>query len=180
MNKYSNDYKIEYEVDQFGKEKKISVYQGDFYEMDLDLSELINFKRKCVYLLIAIVVLQISGGFVANNGMYRFYIAIPYVFAFLPMYYLAAGILHLPKEKRLYRRDEIGLSFDRMGASSKVLMIFLISGVLGEFLFIMFSSANNQSYLEFLYLAIEISALSVVIFIIRMQSRIRVNIKSDH
>ena len=166
MTKYSNDYKIEYEVDELGKEKRISVYQGDFYEIDLDLSGLINFKRKFVYLLIAIVVLQISGGFVANNGMYRFYIAIPYVFAFLPMYYLTAGILHLPKEKRLYRRDEIGLSFDRMGASSKVLMIFLISGVLGEFLFILFPFANNHSYLEFLYLAIEISSLTAVLIII--------------
>jgi hypothetical protein len=40
--------------------------------------------------------------------MYTFYVVLPYVISFLPMYYIGAGILHLPKEKRMYRRDEVG------------------------------------------------------------------------
>ena len=179
MSKYSGDYKIEYEVDELGKEKKISVYKGDYYETNLDLSGLLNFKRYCLILFIAIALLQISGGFVANRGMYEFYIAIPYVFTFLPMYYLAAGILYLPKEKRPYRRDEIGLSFDRMGSSSKILLTFLIISVLGEILFISFASAINRSNLEFLFLAIEILSLTAVIIIIRMQNKIRVEVQSN-
>ena len=179
MSKYSKDYKIEYEVDELGKEKKITVYQGDFFKANLNSSELIDFKRNCLFLFLAITVLQVCGGFVANNGMYQFNISLPYVFAFLPLYYLAAGILHLPKEKRKYRRDEIGLSFDRIRTSSKVLMIFLIIVVLGELLFILFASAENRSYLEILFLTIEIFSLSATIILIRMQNRIQINLQNE-
>lgn len=174
MKRYADDYETVVTSDEQGHEKKIAVYRGNYFEVALDEEGIIHFRRNCFVLLAAIVVLQISGGFVGNQGMYQFYVAIPYVLAFFPLLYMAAGVLRLPKEKRKYRRDEIGLSFNRMKTASIVLMVFLGIGVLGEIMFLLFVSVKDQSVLEYLYLALEALAAAAVYFFIRLQRQIRV------
>ena len=174
MKKYAGDYETVVTKDDKGYEKQIAVYHGDYFELALDKEGIVHFRRYCVLLLAAIVVMHISGGFVGNRGMYQFYIALPYVIAFFPLLYLAAGILRLPKEKRKYRREEIGLSFDRMKTASIILMIFLGIGVLGEITFLLFVLVGDQSVLEFLYLSLEALAAAAVYFLISLQRHIHI------
>jgi len=174
MKKYAGDYETVVTKDDKGYEKQIAVYHGDYFELALDKEGIVHFRKYCVLLLAAIVVMHISGGFVGNRGMYQFYIALPYVIAFYPLLYLAAGILRLPKEKRKYRREEIGLSFDRMKTASIILMIFLGIGVLGEITFLLFVSVGDQSVLEFLYLSLEALAAAAVYFLISLQRQIHI------
>ncbi|MGV8026310.1 MAG: hypothetical protein AB2L18_07130 [Anaerolineaceae bacterium] len=179
MKRYADDYETVVTKDEEGHEKKIAVYRGDYFEVALDEEGIVHFRRNCFLLFAGIVFLQICGGFVGNRGMYQFYIAIPYVLAFFPLFYMAAGVLRLPKEKRKYRRDEIGLSFDRMKIASIVLMTFLGIGVLGEITFILFVSVRDKGVLESIYLALEALAATAVYLLISLQKQIRVQPYSE-
>jgi hypothetical protein len=174
MKRYADDYETVITKDEKGNEKKIAVYHGDYFEFVLDEEGIVRFRRNCFLLLAVIVVLHISGGFVGNPGMYQFYVAFPYVLAFFPLLYIATGILRLPKEKRKYRRDEIGLSFNRMKTSSIILIILLGMGVLGELTFLLFFSIGIRSVLEYVYLVIEVFTVAAVYFIITLQRQIHV------
>ena len=176
---YSDDYETVVEMDEEGREKQVVVYRGDYFEIELDEEGISRFRRNCLLLLAAIVVLHISGGFVVNQGMFQFYVALPYVSAFFPLIYMAAGVLRLPKEKRKYRRDEIGLSFDRMKTTSIILLIFLGIGVLGEIAFILIVSGAARSAPEYLYLALEALAAAAVYFLILLQRRIHVQVCTE-
>lgn len=172
--RYADDYDTVITTDENGNEKKTAVYRGDYFEFELNKEEFARFKRNSYLLLAAIVVLHTGAGFVDNRGMYQFYIALPYVLAFFPLMYLAASILRLPKEKPKYRRDEIGLSFDRMKPTSIVLLILLVSGVLGVIAFLLFFSVGDQRVLEYLYVTLEVLAAASVLIIIRLQGKIRI------
>jgi hypothetical protein len=174
MKRYADDYETVVTTDENGEERKVAVYHGAYFEFALDEEGLTHFRRNCFLLLAAIIILHVSSGFVGNRGMYQFYVALPYVLAFFPLLYMAASILRLPKEKRKFRRDEIGLSFDRMRTSSILLVIFLGIGLLGEIVFLLFIPAENQRALEYLYLGLEAFAATAVYFFIRMQRQIRV------
>ena len=99
MKKYIDDYELVIQEDSKGREKKVAVYKGDYYEFNLDEPALQKFRRNTLILLALIVIGQIAAGFIANLGMYAFFVSLPYVFTFLPLYFLIDGSLRLPKEK---------------------------------------------------------------------------------
>ena len=172
--RYADDYETVITTDENGNEKKTAVYRGEYFEIALDEGGLARFKRKCLLMLAAIIVLHISGGFVNNRGMNQFYVGLAYVTAFFPLLYLALAILRLPQEKRNYQRDEIGLSFDRMKTSSYVLMILLVMGALGEIAFLLLFSGGEQPLLEFLYLGLAVMTAAAVYILITLQRQIRI------
>ncbi len=174
MRRYTDNYKTVITKDEKGNEKEIVVYRGKYFEIMLDEKGIVRFRRNCFLLLAVIVVLHVGGGFVANPGMYHFYVSLPYVLAFFPLLYMATGIFRLPKEKRTYRRDEVELSFNRLKISSIILIVILGMGVLGELAFLLFLSAGIQSMLETVYLVIEVLAAAAVYFIITMQKQIHI------
>lgn len=175
MKRYTSDYETVVTKDEKGNEKENVVYRGKYFEIMLDEKGIVRFRRYCFLLLAAIVVLHIGGGFVANPGMYQFYVALPYVLAFFPLLYMATGIFRLPKEKRTYRRDEVELSFNRLKTSSIILAVLLGMGVLGELAFLLFFSAGIRIVLETAYLVIEVLAAAAVYFIITMQKQIHIH-----
>ena len=179
MKRYADDYETVVTVDENGKEKRIAVYHGDYYEIGLESAGILQFKKSTILLLAAFLVFHISAGFVGNQGSYQFFIALPYVLAFFPLIYLTAGVFHLPKEKRKFRRDEIGLSFDRMKKSSFAILIFLTMGVLGEIAYLLFFQTQRLLSTEFLYLALEVLAVVAVYFIIRLQKPILIQIVKE-
>lgn len=172
--RYSDDYETVITTDEKGNEKKTAVYRGEYFEIAIDGGSILQYARKCLGLLAVIIVLHISSGFVNNQGMNQFYIGLPYVGAFFPLLYLAMSILRIPNEKHSYRRDEIGLSFDRMKTSSYILMIFLGMGVLGEIAFLLLSSAGGKNLLEIIYMALAIITTAAVYFLITLQRQIRI------
>jgi hypothetical protein len=176
---YADDYEIEIIQDEKGREKQIARYHSDYFEIALDDPGILRFRWQCILLLATAVVLHVSGGFVNNPGMFQFYVAIPYVLAFFPFTYAVAGVLRLPKKKRKYRRDEIGLSFDRLKSACIVLMIFLGIGILGEIAFLLFFSAGDQRLMEYAYFALEVLAVMVVYLLDRLRGRIHIQTCSE-
>jgi hypothetical protein len=174
MKKYADDYKIVYEDDGKGSEKKVARYIGNFFEIDIKGPKLVKFRRNSLILLAIVIMLHIAGGFIGNRGMYAFYIVLPYVFSFLPMYFLADGILRIPKEKKSYRRDEAELSFERMKKASTFLLIFLSMTVVGEIIYIIFI-ANEWNSLEFLFLSLVSLAAVASFILIRFRNTINVH-----
>jgi hypothetical protein len=173
MKKYADDFKVVITEDKKGREKKEAVYAGKFFDVTIDEKELIKFRRISLVLLALILIIHVAGGCVANQGMYAFFVAVPYIFAFLPLYFMTTGILRLPKTKRKYRRDEIGLSFKRVRKSSTALFILLCLGVVGEIVYLIWF-AEGEYILEWIYLAVEVVAVAIAYFQVHIQKSIDV------
>jgi heme exporter protein D len=176
MRKYADDYELVYEDDGKGGEKKTARYIGQYFEIDIDQASLVKFKRNSLVLTILILLLHIAGGFVSNRGMYNFYVSLPYVISFLPLYFLVDSALRIPKKKRALRRDEAELSFDRMKKSSTFLLIFLAMVPVGEIIFLLFF-ADDRNNLEFLFLSLESFAVVAAYWMLRLQNLINVKKK---
>ncbi len=174
--RFADDYETQVTTDEAGHESKKAVYRGKYYTIDLTEPELVRFRKLALLLLAAMACTHVGAGFVANSGMYQFYVSLPYVLAFFPMLYLAAGILRLPREQRKFRRDEVGLSFDRMKTTSHSLLILLGIGGLGEIVYLAFISDGSQLGLELFFLAFEAFAAGAVFWLIRLQRKIQIRI----
>lgn len=144
MKRYADDYEIQMEKDERGREKKVAVYRGNFYEVNLDEKQLIQLRKNGILFFLIIFILHVAGGFAANPGMYAFYVALPYVVAFLPFYFLGSSILRIPKRKRLYHREEVELSFTRARKASLSLLILLGIVLLGEIIFLIWFSGDGM------------------------------------
>ena len=178
MRKYADDYELERTEDEKGRIRKTAKYIGDHYEVNVESQDLIKFRRIALLLLIVTVELHIGAGFVANPGMYQFFVALPYVFVFLPLYFFATGILRLPKEKRALRRDEVDLSFERIKKASGFLIALLSLVVVGELVFLI-GFAEGGYNPEVLFLILEVLAGGAVAFLWRYQKSITVQIISE-
>ncbi|HKJ28434.1 MAG TPA: hypothetical protein VJ965_12400 [Anaerolineales bacterium] len=169
MRRFKDDYEIVSTVDERGREKREAVYRGVYYEVSLDEGGLRRLRRLSALLVAVIIVLHLFAGFLNNRGMYQFYIALPYVFAFFPLYSQFVGILRLPKAVRPYRRDEVALSIDQIKTASKFLLIFLGVGTLGEAVYLLFFAAADQQRFELLFFMLEIVATTASFFLYRVQ-----------
>jgi hypothetical protein len=177
MKKYAEDYELVYEDDGKGGEKKAARYIGDYFEVDLEPSELAKFKRNSLILTTLILLLHLSSGFVNNRGMVAFYIVLPYVVTFLSLYFLTDSVLRIPKEKRSFRRDEVELSFERMKNACTYLLIFLTMIVIGEIIFLLFF-ADDRNVLELLFLTLESLSVASAYLLLRLRNIINVH-KTD-
>jgi len=167
MKRYADDYKVVIEEDEKGREKKAAVYQGKYFEITVDEESLSKFRRNCLLLGALIILAHVVSGFLANQGMYNFFVSLPYVFSFLPLYFLAAGILRLPAKKRKLRRDEIGLSFERMKSASTYLLVLLGIGVVGEIIFLVWFM-EGWNVLEYAFLLLGLLTAAAVYILIRL------------
>lgn len=173
MKRYADDYKVVIKEDEKGREKKTAVYAGKFFDVTIDGKGLLKFRRTSLILFATIFVSHVIGGSLGNKAMYSFYVAVPYVFAFWPLYLVITGILRLPKTKRKYRRDEVGLSFKRIKRASLVLFILLGVGVLGEIVFMIWFAQDNLN-LEWIYLATQVVSAGLAYYFVHIQKPIRI------
>ncbi len=173
MRRYAKDYEVEVERDNKGREKKVAVYVGELFDVSLDEEQLKKFRRTSMWLLGLAFAAQIAGGFVANLGMYAFFVALPYAFAFLPIYFLAMGVFRLPKEKRDYRREEVNLSFKRIKTYSVILLILASIGVIGEVVFLIWF-ANELDAREVIYLGLEVLLVALSAIWVTSQRDIKI------
>ena len=168
MKRYADDYETIIEMDERGREKKVAVYRGRYFNIDIQGKELIRFRRNSLILIIAIIILHVVGGFVDNPGMYAFFVALPYVMIFLPLYFMIAGGLRLPGENKKFRRDEIGLSFERIRKSNRFALILLGVVLLGEVVFLIWF-AGGEVLQEVMFMAVELLALIGAYVLYRLQ-----------
>lgn len=169
MKKYRDDYEMVAMQDENGQETLRPVYRGVYFEVSLEEPSLHKLRRTSLGLAAGILILQIAAGFLNNPGMYQFYISLPYVFSFLFLFYLAQGIWRIPKQKRPYRRQEVDLSFNRMKSASRMLLVMLVIGILGEIFFLTLNQIGDYQGLELVYLLLEVLAAVMVFMQMRIQ-----------
>lgn len=174
LKKFLQDYETVITTDDKGRDKRKLVYRGDYFETNLDTPGHKRFKLIVIVLTLIIIGLHIGAGFIGNPGMYMFFVALPYVAAFFPLIYLAAGAMRLPREKRRFQRDEINLSFDRMRVSVITLLVFLVIGILGEGIFLVFVAEEISAGKEALFLVLEILAAAITISLILIERKIKI------
>ena len=172
MKKYTDDYEMVTTTDKAGNEKQEIVYRGDYYEVNLDQEGIVKFKKKNILLAAVIFVFHVLSGFLNTQGMFQFYIAFPYVFAFLPIFNLAAGAFRLPEEARKFQRKEVGSSFDRIKNSSKILLVLLGIGIVDEIIFLLFFTPGPPLGLDYFYLILEILVGCAVYLQFRLQKEL--------
>lgn len=178
MKKFKDDYEIISSTDEKGREKETLAYRGVYFDVVAGKSTLTHIKRQSLLMLALIVILHVSGGFLKNRSMYQLYVSLPYVFAYMAIWYTIIGTLRFPTQKRKYRRDEIDLSINRAQRASKTLMILLILGELGGLFFLAFNSGANMMA-EYLYLTFNALAITTLFFIIRLQGQINVHSSTE-
>jgi len=174
MKKYVDDYEIVTEEDEKGREKRRAVYRGNYYEVEIAKISWSKFKWFNIILLVMILSFHIAGGFINNQGMYQFFIALPYVAAFLPLYFIATGILRIPTKKKQLRRDQVELSFERVKKASTYLLLLFGMSILGEVIFLIFF--ENKGYqMESLYLGAEFAAGFSAYILFNIQKYIQID-----
>ena len=165
MKKYINDYKTILSVNEKGEQIRTYEYQGEYFKLPFSTAQMQKFKINFLLLLAGIVVFHLIGGVMNNPGMRQFYVATPYVLAFLPIFNLVRSGVRLPVEERKYRREEIGVTYERFTNHSQVLLFILGACILGEVIFLLFFSKGSRQVSEFYFLAAEIAALALGLII---------------
>ena len=165
MKKYINDYKTILSVNEKGEQIRTYEYQGDYFKLPFSTARQQKYKTTFLLLLAGVILAHIVGGFINNVGMRQFYVAVPYAVTFLPIFNLLRSGIRLPVEERNYRREEIGVTYERFTNHSLMLMIMLGACLAGEVVFLLFFSKENLQVNEFYFLSAEIAALALGLII---------------
>jgi len=175
MKRTINDYETLVVPDEKGRQQVKTTYRGDYYEVNLSEEELVHFRKTSLVLLAICVILHICAGFIDNEAMNQSYVALPYVFGFLPLFHTGLGVLRLPMQKRKYRQDEISNSFNRMKVSSRAFVALLAIGVLGEILFLLTHPSAAEVGMQMLCIVLEALSAWMILALIQMQKKINIH-----
>lgn len=177
--KYIKDYELVETEDEQGRIKKSVIYHGDYFTLAQDESQIKRNKLLFIVLALAIVILQVAAGFVGNPGMYKFYAAVPYTSAFLPLIFMIMATFRLPSEKRPYRKEEIGLSFERIKTTSILFLVFMGIGWLGSLIFLLVTRGEGGLTKEILYLVLTGISLALAWIIYKKVNKIEISTSED-
>jgi hypothetical protein len=178
-NKYAQDYEIVTQQDTRGRSSTKLQYHGKYYEVFFERGNIRHFRITSIIVLLIALVLHVGAGFINNPGMRHIFLMIPYVAILLPLYYLAAGILALPKSPSPYRRDQINLSFMRIRASSRYLTILLFAITIAEVAFLLTSPGGIDVRLEVPFLIMEAAAGASLAIYSCLQRKITIKIQDQ-
>ena len=179
MKKYLDDYKTVVSFDEKGKQVRTYLYKGELFRMPFTASVMRKFKTIFLLMLAGAFGAHLAGGFLNNDGMRKIYVVLPYVLGFLPLFNLLRSGSRLPVEERSYRRDEIGVSYERFTNHSLFLLVAVGLCLIGEIVYLLFSAKGQIDAAEYLFLALEIIALGLGLGIFINLKRIIITKASD-
>ncbi len=165
IKKYIKDYKTTLSVNENGEQIRTYEYQGDYFRLPFGAGQMRKFKNIFLLALAGIILAHFAAGFVNNPGMRNFYVVIPYVLTFLPIFNLLRSGVRLPVEERKYRREEIGVTYERFSNHSLILLITLGVCLAGEVAYLLFFSDGSPAISEYNFLAAMIGALALALII---------------
>jgi amino acid transporter len=178
-NRYIEDYEIEVSINDKGREKKTLKYRGPYFDISLTGLTYQTYKRISFLLFAGLVIFHVSSGFAVNQGMYQFYVALPYASTFLPLTFLGFSLFRLPKKHLKIQRDEMEQSFKRIKITSTIVLVLLAIVISGETIYFIAYSANAQLLPEFLFLFPELISVLIVFGLFRLQKKIYIHISEE-
>lgn len=179
MKKYVKDYKTILSVNEKGEQIRTYEYQGDYFKLPFSAARMQKYKLTFLLTLAGIILAHITGGMMNNPGMRQFYVAIPYVLVYLPIFNLLRSGIRLPVEERKYRREEIGVTYERFSNHSLILLIMLGISLAGEVVFLLFFYKGSPAISEYNFLAAEIAALALSLIIYSNTNKITITRASN-
>ncbi len=177
--RYIEDYEIEISIDKKGREKKNLKYHGPHYDISLTGHTYQTYKLISFLLFAGLVIFHVSGGFAVNQGMYQFFVALPYAIVFLPLTFLGFGIFGLPKKHLKIQRDEMEQSFKRIKINSAIVLVLLVILIFGEAIYFIAFSVKSQLFSEFLFLIPELISALIVFGLFRLQKKIHIQLSEE-
>ncbi|HBO33838.1 MAG TPA: hypothetical protein DD636_03730 [Anaerolineaceae bacterium] len=170
--KYIKDYDLVETEDEKGRVKKTAIYSGEYFRLNLEESQIKQLKLQFILFFVAALALHVGAGLVNNPGLYKIYMVIPYTGSFLPLFFLAEGILRIPGTKRAYRNEEMGLSYQRVVGMSRFYLILMGIGMVGALAYLIFASNGQALEREALYIGLALGAALLVWLIFRRATEI--------
>ena len=83
------DYEVVRQQGVDGHEKRTIAYRGDLFKVVFIKGNLTQYRIISLIFFLLMLILHLAAGFINNPGMGKFYIAIPYVFTYFPLFLLA-------------------------------------------------------------------------------------------
>jgi len=179
VNKYVRDYEIVTQQDKNGRESQTLKYLGDLYYIEFEKGDLNFYRKTSLLVLFFSLMLHFGAGFTNNDGMRQFFVAIPYVAAYLPFFYFCTGLANLPGKHPPYRRDRVELSFKRIRSANYYLFVLLTAVVVGESIFLLFFTSDGNSRLDYQFLLLELIAATAQGMSARMHKSILINKQAE-
>ncbi len=150
--KYRKDY--EYQIEKQGKKtKKTLIYKGKYYKLDIQKDELNKIKIKYSIFCLLTVLSFLFVGFQNTEGSRKFYIILPFIFTFLPIFYEIMGTIKFITNKPKMTALEYDTSIKRMKRSTIGILILSLSSSLGEIAFLIQNKIIDVTSLEYRFLS---------------------------
>lgn len=150
--KYTKDYETRVEM-KGNKKVETLIYKGKYYKFDISDAK---FKRlKLVYILFSCLffIAFVFIGLLNTNGSRQFYIILPYLFTFLPIFYEIMGTIKLLKSESKLTFVEYDTSVSRIRRSTIGILVFSMTSVIGEIIYLMSNKITDISSLEYTFLS---------------------------
>lgn len=150
--KYAKDYETHVEV-QGKKTKKTLVYKGKYFKIDIDDQKLnklkITYSIFCSLTLLSFLFV----GFQNTEGSRKFYILLPFIFTFLPIFYEIMGTIKFITNKPKMTSLDYDTSLKRMKRSTVGILILSLASGLGEIAFLVKNKIADVTSLEYRFLS---------------------------
>lgn len=114
MKKYHKDYEFDTTASESNNKERKYHYTGDYYSFPIESIGKNKIFIKNLFFLIAYFLLFILSGLLNNVGSRNFFIALPYVFLFLPIAYLSMGTFSVLRMEEKMERVVYDKSLGRM------------------------------------------------------------------
>lgn len=150
--KYRKDYETQVEI-QGKKTKRTLIYKGKYYKIDIEEQKLK--KMKITYSILCCLTLLsfLFVGFQNTAGSRKFYIILPFIFTFLPIFYEIMGTIKFITNRPKMTVIEYDSSLKRVKRSTIGIMILSLSSGFGEIAFLVKNKITDVTSLEYRFLS---------------------------
>ncbi|ABX41198.1 hypothetical protein [Lachnoclostridium phytofermentans] len=177
---YVNDYDINTEVTKEGnkyKEKKNITYHGKYYRIQMDDDKIKKAKWINVVFGIVFFLLFTFLGFLNNDSSRIFYVVLPYVILFLPIFYTNMGTIKLLNISGDMTTKEYEFTIQRMRKTTLSMLILAIACSIGEILYLVRNKITDFTSKDYVFLSGILVIAALTLLFMQHQKTINKNIK---
>lgn len=147
--KYKGQYKLHTEMDEKGREKRVAVYQGDYYALDLTVEAKRAFFKRSLIVLAVFAVLYMAYLCLASPSSYCIYV-LPFASAAMaPLVYCIMGMVSMLRAPQKMTSVQKEKGIGRVMRSFLGCMVLLFLASLGDLILMIRSQNANEEMIGF-------------------------------
>ena len=176
--KFKDDFTLTTETDAQGRDRQVSTYIGQIFDLDIDKASLNRLKVLAAFLYIVGLASHLAAGFLPHAATNLWYVSLPYALAFLPIGLLGFALVRLPRETQDLKRYETESSFTRGKTMALLALGLILLSGLGLVLFLLFTGKSFTARSDYLYIFLEIFSTIMFLNLFNRLNRVRIHLKS--